>query len=226
MLGTRPREHCYHVMSRTCGGAVFFDDVEKEALRRLLWKMSEFCGLRLLTYCVMGNHFHALVQVPVKEEWMRQFEGAVGENRLFEHLGLLYSRAFLEDLRDEIAQMRKDGREAAVAERLGEFTRRLCDLSVFVKEVKERFSRWYNKRHERKGTLWMDRFKSVLVEGGHRDDSPDALRTMAAYIDLNPVRAKLVEDPAEYRWSGYGEISCQADYRVDKPLNLPTVTPR
>ena len=205
VLGVRPREHCYHVMSRTCGGTVFFDDVEKEALRRLLWKMSEFCGLRLLTYCVMGNHFHALVQVPVKEEWMRQFEGADGEKRLFEHLGLLYSRAFLAELRDEIAHLRKDGREAAVAERLGEFTRRLCDLSIFVKEVKERFSRWYNKRHERKGTLWMDRFKSVLVEGGHRDDSPDALRTMAAYIELNPVRAKLVEDPAEYRWSGYGE---------------------
>ena len=33
----------YHVMSRTCGGEVFFDDVEKEALKRLLWKMSEFC---------------------------------------------------------------------------------------------------------------------------------------------------------------------------------------
>ena len=53
----------------------------------------------------------------------------------------------------------------------------------------------------------MDRFKSVLVEGGRKDDSPDALRTMAAYIDLNPVRAKLVDDPAKYRWSSYGEAS-------------------
>jgi putative transposase len=78
-------------------------------------------------------------------------------------------------------------------------------LSIFVKEVKERFSRWYNKRHGRKGTLWMDRFKSVLVEGGRKDDAPDALRTMAAYIDLNPVRAQIVTDPARYRWSGYGE---------------------
>ena len=90
VLGTLPREHCYHVMSRTCGGTVFFDDVEKEALRRLLWKMSEFGGLRLLTYCVMGNHFHALVQVPVKE-WMRKFEGADGEKRRYqpEHGGLV-----------------------------------------------------------------------------------------------------------------------------------------
>jgi hypothetical protein len=45
----------------------------------------------------------------------------------------------------------------------------------------------------------MDRYKSVLVQDG------DALRTMAAYIDLNPVRAGLVEDPKDYRWCGYAE---------------------
>ena len=44
----------------------------------------------------------------------------------------------------------------------------------------------------------MERFKSVLVEDG------EALRTMALYIDLNPVRAGLVKEPADYRWSGYG----------------------
>ena len=46
----------------------------------------------------------------------------------------------------------------------------------------------------------MDRFKSVMVESGG-----DALRTMAAYIDLNAVRAGLVEDPKDYRWCGYAE---------------------
>ncbi len=39
-------------------------------------------------------------------------------------------------------------------------------------ELKERFSRWYNKHHSRRGTLWMERFRSVLVEDG------EALRTM------------------------------------------------
>jgi hypothetical protein len=46
----------------------------------------------------------------------------------------------------------------------------------------------------------MDRFKSVMVEG-----RGEPLHTMAAYIDLNPVRAGLVEDPKDYRWCGYGE---------------------
>ena len=47
--------------------------------------------------------------------------------------------------------------------------------------------------------MWGDRFKSSLVEDGH------AARKVAAYIDLNPVRAGMVKDPKDYRWSGYGE---------------------
>lgn len=190
----------YHVMSRTCGGEVFFDDVEKEALRRLLWKMSEFCGVRLVTYCIMGNHFHALVEVPKREIWLERFSGPAGEEKLLEHLRLLYSREFTGLLRQELAELRKQGLEAVATAKLERIQRRFCDLSLFVKEVKERFSRWFNKRRERRGTLWMDRFKSVLVEG-----KGEPLHTMAAYIDLNPVRAGLVEDPKDYRWSGYGE---------------------
>ena len=51
--------------------------------------------------------------------------------------------------------------------------------------------------HGRKGTLWEGRFKCALVEGG------DALRAVAAYIDLNPVRAGLAERPEDYRWCSY-----------------------
>jgi hypothetical protein len=73
------------------------------------------------------------------------------------------------------------------------------DLSEFMKSLLERFTKWFNRRHSRCGHLWEDRFKSVIVESGV------AARTMAAYIDLNPVRAGMVEDPADYRWSSYGE---------------------
>ncbi|MGY8697004.1 MAG: transposase, partial [Verrucomicrobiia bacterium] len=74
------------------------------------------------------------------------------------------------------------------------------DVSLFMKELKQRFSIWYNKSHRRQGTLWGERFKSVLVQ-----DDPFALMTIAAYIDLNPVRAGIVSDPVEYRYCGYGE---------------------
>jgi len=214
--GMEAREsNAYHVMSRTCGGTVFLDDIEKEALRRLLWRQAELLGVRLLTYCVMGNHFHALVEVPRQAEWLQRFEGLEGEARLLSHLRVGYSAAWVEALRAELAELRRRGLGNLAEAKLAALKRRFCDLSIYVKEVKERFSRWYNKRHGRKGTLWMDRFKSVLVEArGERQERVDelrgvnrldALRAMALYIDLNPVRAGLVEEPGDYAWSGYGE---------------------
>ncbi|MCC5789453.1 MAG: hypothetical protein JJT75_07450, partial [Opitutales bacterium] len=58
----------------------------------------------------------------------------------------------------------------------------------------------YNSTHRRYGPLWSEKFKSVLVEG-----RANALKVVAAYIDLNPVRAGLVDDPGKYAYSGYGE---------------------
>jgi hypothetical protein len=122
-------------------------------------------------------------------------------------------------LRDELADLRARGMAVLAEERLAALKKRFCDLSLFVKEVKERFSRWFNKRRGRRGTLWMDRFKSVLVEG-----KGEPLRTMAAYIDLNPVRAGLVKDPKDYRWCGYAEAlggSRRAQRGLCKALGKP-----
>jgi putative transposase len=201
----------YHVMSRTAGGEMVFGEVEKEAFRRLMWRMARFSGVEILTYALMGNHFHILVKVPERAKFLKRFAGEGGEERLLGHLSLLYSKAYISSLRLEIARVREAGREEEVELILEAFRKRFCDLSCFVKELKERFSRWFNKHHERRGTLWMDRFKSVLVEDG------EALRTMALYIDLNPVRAGLVEDPKDYRWTGYGE-ACGGSKRARRGL--------
>jgi putative transposase len=94
---------------------------------------------------------------------------------------------------------RKDGNEAAARELHAGFTYRMHGLSEFMKGFMQRFTQWFNHKHDRSGGLWEDAFKSVLVEDGM------ASRTLAAYIDLNPVRAGMVADPAGYRWSSYGE---------------------
>jgi len=190
---------CYHVMSRTVNGEFLFGEVEKEAFRRMMWRFAEFTGMEILTYAIMGNHFHLLLKVPQREKWLKRFEGVKGEQKLLDHLSTVYSKAFLKQLQGEIDKLRKEDREEEVSVMLDRFKKRFCDLSLFVKELKERFSRWFNKQNGRRGTLWMDRFKSVIVENG------ESLRAMAAYIDLNPVRAGLVEDPAESTWTGYGE---------------------
>jgi putative transposase len=212
------RATCYHVMSRTVNGEFLFGPTEKEAFRRMMWRMSAFSGVEILTYVVMDNHFHILTKVPDRSKWLRKFEGEGGEARLLKHLAEVYSKKFLEQLRREIATFREQGNERAVEELLARFKKRFCDVSLFVKELKERFSRWFNKQNGRRGTLWMDRFKSVLVDG------EAALATMSAYIDLNPVRAGIVEDPMLYEWSGYGEAvsgSRRARRGLCKALNLP-----
>jgi hypothetical protein len=67
-----------------------------------------------------------------------------------------------------------------------------------MKEIKQAFSWYYNQRHHRRGTLWGERFKSVIVENG------ETLINCLAYIDLNPLRAGLVDRPEDYRWNSLG----------------------
>ena len=99
-----------------------------------------------------------------------------------------------------IARYRQQPDGAARVQRLlDRYRRRMYDISVFIKELKGRFAQWYNQRHDRYGVLWAERFKSVLLEGG------EALAAVAAYIELNPVRAGLCADPKDYRYSGYAE---------------------
>jgi REP element-mobilizing transposase RayT len=91
------------------------------------------------------------------------------------------------------------GQEALLPqERIGYYREKWSSLSEFVKELKLGMSRLYNKRHGRRGFFWGDRFKSLIVENG------DTLINCLAYIDLNPVRAGLVQRPEEYRWSSIG----------------------
>ena len=77
---------------------------------------------------------------------------------------------------------------------------RMHDVSQFMKTLKQRFSIWYNRNYGRIGTLWSERFKSTLIENAYY-----ALRIVAAYVDLNPIRAGVVSDPKDYRWSTYGQ---------------------
>ncbi|MCH8474061.1 MAG: transposase [Opitutales bacterium] len=194
----------YHVMSRTVNGEIFFSEEEKEVMRRMLFKVAGFCGVKILTYCLMGNHFHVLVEVPdgsqVKlddTELLRRYRLLHGEDGVLRKSAR--ARKYAPNTPEQVERTLKDGGEEAEKMR-ARLRSRMHDLSAFVKIYKQQVSIWYNTNHDRYGPLWSDRFKSVLVQG-----SGTALLVMAAYIDLNPVRAGLVEDPRDYAFSGYGE---------------------
>jgi putative transposase len=191
--GKQGKPAIYHCVSRVVDRRFVLGDEEREHFRTFMRMQENFTGCRVLTYCVMSNHFHLLLEVPPVPE------GGVGDNLLLKRLAALYSEAFVTGVEAELAGARKDGDDALVAEIHARFTYRMHDLSQFMKTLLQRFTRWFNRTHERSGTLWEQRYKSVIVESGL------AARTIAAYIDLNPVRAGMVNDPADYRWSGYGE---------------------
>ena len=59
-------EAVYHCMTRVVNGERVIDDVAKEVLRKQLWAVADFCGVQVLTYAILSNHFHVLLKVPVK----------------------------------------------------------------------------------------------------------------------------------------------------------------
>ena len=194
----------YHVMSRsvsdTEGSLRLFGAHEKNVFAKQMRKFADFTGIEVLTWCMLDNHFHLLIRVPAREEFIAMVM-ANGRERFWKHLRILYSRERVKAVRDEIEKLEKEGgRERRIQDILGSYTRRMADLSAFVQGLKQAFSMWFNHKHSRVGTLWMRRFKSVLLEG-----ESSVLHKVAAYIDLNPVRAAIVKDPGDYRWSGYGQ---------------------
>jgi len=180
-------------MTRTVNGEMLFEDRAKEVLRKMLWQVAEFCGAEILTYCVMTNHFHVLLRIPEPS--------ILSDAELIRRYKVLYPKATkFQSASAKILESRLAGGGSDAAEIRRKLLARMADVSEYMKTVKQRFSVWYNRNHGRFGTLWADRFKSVLVEG-----QGNPLQTMAAYIDLNPVRAGIVEDPKDYRFCGYAE---------------------
>ena len=183
----------YHCISRVVDRRFVLGAKEKERFRMLMRMTEKFTGCRVAAYCLMDNHFHLLLEVPPMAA-----EGLT-DDALLQRLSALYPENFVAEVAGELQDARQRGLDKRVTEIHGRFTYRMHDLSEFMKTLVQRYTRWHNRMHDRTGRLWEDRFKSVIVEDGA------AARTIAAYIDLNPVRAGIVMEPADYRWSSYGE---------------------
>lgn len=185
----------YHCLSRVVDRQFVLGDREREKFVELLRMYEAFCEVRVVTYCVMNNHFHVLLEIA-----QRPAGRVLSDTQLLGRLKAIYSPIQIAGVSGQLEHFRKTGAHAAAEAYKQSFLERMGDLSFFMKLVKQRFSQWFNRVHQRRGTLWEERFKSVLVEG-----ASEALWAMAAYIDLNPVRAGMVPDSKDYRWSGYAE---------------------
>ncbi len=163
----------YHLVSRTVLDGFVIGDVEKDYLLKLIKQLNEIYFTEVFGFCLMGNHFHILVKIIPGKEYSD------------EDIKSRYERYYGTDEQpedDQIPLLRQ----------------KWSSISQFLKEIKQTFSRYYNKIHNRRGFFWSDRFKSVIVENG------ETLINCLAYIDLNPIRAEIVERPEEYRWNSLG----------------------
>jgi REP element-mobilizing transposase RayT len=198
----------YHLMTKTVNGEFLFHDREKDRLRKHLWLVAERCGIEVLTYELMTNHFHIVVYVPKKE--------ALSDQELLRRYALLHPgcAAWETERLDRIERMLAENGAEAEAWRAAEL-RRMNDISEFMKLLKQRYSTWFNRNHDRFGTLWYDRFKSVLLEAGR------AVRRCMAYVNTNAVRARICQDPTTYPFSAYAEAlagSARARLGIAKAL--------
>ena len=163
----------YHVISRTALDGYPISDVGKDVLLGLIKKFSTFYAVDILGFALMGNHIHLAVRMHSASD--------VSD----------------EDIRKRMETWYADGRFITPNAILRHKTM-LTSLSHYMKSIKQAFTRYYNKTHNRRGFFWGDRFKSVIVEDG------PTLINLLAYIDLNPVRAGLVTKPEDYRWNTLG----------------------
>lgn len=166
----------YHVISRTALAGFVLGDVEKEFLLNLVKKLSSVYFAEVLGFSILGNHFHLLVRMHLGKD--------VGDEEIKKRARLYYGMDSKREPDDEeVIQALREKWE---------------DLSEYIKEIKQGFSRFYNKKHGRKGFFWSERFKSLIVDNG------DTLINCLAYIDLNAFRAGLVKKPEQYRWCSLG----------------------
>jgi hypothetical protein len=120
-----------------------------------------------VTFAILSNHAHALLYIPE-----RQY---VEDGEFGRRLSFLYDKTMVENLLTHISGLRQGGHQEAAELVKAPFVRRMYDLAEFMKALKQRVSISYNRRHARVGTLWEERYKSVLVDG-----SPGGLSAVAA----------------------------------------------
>ncbi|NCD34887.1 MAG: hypothetical protein EOL87_15905, partial [Spartobacteria bacterium] len=126
----------YHLVNRMTLRSMLLHDEEKEELRRLIRRVEGFTGVNVLTYALMTNHIHILVEEPDREQY-------VGDEELVKRLRCLYGDIGTREILERWALWEERGMMEAVEEDKARFRCRMHDISEFMKQIKQRFTCWY-----------------------------------------------------------------------------------
>ena len=150
----------YHCISRVVDRRFILGDTEREHFVALMRKLEAFHGMRVVTYCVMSNHFHLLI-----EELDQELVKSLDSESILNRIAFLYDSSSVRSVDEELQRAKDSNNTEWEADILDRYRCRMGDLACFMKELKQRFSQWYNRNNGRKGTLWEDRYKSAHDNG-------------------------------------------------------------
>ncbi|OUS13749.1 transposase [Gammaproteobacteria bacterium 53_120_T64] len=190
----------YHCVSRCVRRAFLCGDSYEHRRAwvedKLLALAEVFC-IDVAAYAVMSNHYHVVLHINTEEaEQLSELEVIERWQRLFK--GNLLSQRYA---RGET--LIKAEREA-LATVIGTWRKRLADISWFMRLINEGIARQANKEDGCTGRFWEGRFKSQALL------DEQALFACMAYVDLNPLRAKLASTPEHSHHTSIKKRICQA----------------
>ena len=149
--------------------------------QRLLFLSSVF-SIDICAYAVMSNHVHVVLHVDITQVMVWTDKEIVRRWHLL-HKGTLLTQMFVRG--DTLSQ----GQKLTLDDTIAEYRRRLHDISWLMRDLNEHIAREANKEDNCTGRFWEGRFKfqALLNEA--------AIITCMAYVDLNPIRAKIADTP-------------------------------
>jgi len=191
-LKPRERTTVQHVTTRTAQQQFWLEDpAVKEILIDQFAFFSQVFYVEVLAYVVMSNHYHLCLKVNRPE-----LDPADIQRRY------------------ELAQSRLKRPIPFDESMIEKLYARYTDLSMFMATINRNTALAHNQMRGTQGSLWSDRFWSSVVEPGQ------SVMNVVAYIEMNPVRAKIVEDPTEFPYSSAGRTS-EAVERGEQPSMPP-----
>lgn len=183
----------YHLMSRINNKMFLFKQSNiKRDIIKTLKKIAYFSGIEINAYCIMDDHFHIVCTV-------RKPDVPLTEEEILKRIAVLKGEKYAKSVAEDWAYNRSLGLEREVEINISSWRNRMYDISQMMKTFKENIDRIYKKEHKFTGTIFEGRFKSTIIEDGKY------FETCVKYVELNPVRARMVSMAKDYEFSSYNE---------------------
>jgi len=204
----------YHCISRCVRRAYLCGEdkyTEKSFEHRRQWVvermhyLASLFSIDICAYAIMSNHYHLVLHV---DEVLNE---QISYEEICERWCQLYSKPVLVE-RWQSKQSLSEAENKAALTIIDNWRSRLADISWFMRCLNEFIARKANKEDECSGRFWEGRFKSQALL------DEDALLTCMAYVDLNPVRAKMSNSIETSEYTSVYERIHDVAQQKDKPL--------